>query len=245
MEKTLENFLQFRYPPAALRLTDEAPAGALSFPEGKWGCIMALTSSVFKQGKTACFSKATCTCMGGRIGFGFTENYPEGFDEFLSCGDENGECPLPNRKPEGYKASPAWVKLWREVLPTRLIKEKYVVIEPLSSAKEPPNLVIFYVTPDQLSALVVLANYARAGAENVAIPHAAGCQSICLLPLAECEKESPRAIVGMMDISARPFIDKDLLSVTMPYAMFRTMEEHIPNSFLEREAWKRIAPRLG
>jgi hypothetical protein len=95
-----------------------------------------------------------------------------------------------------------------------------------------------------LSALVVLANYGRPGMDNVIIPFAAGCQAVCIVPLAEAAQSRPKAVVGMTDISARPVIDADLLSFAVPYAMFREMEENVPGSFLDKHDWAKVAARI-
>jgi hypothetical protein len=60
----------------------------------------------------------------------------------------------------------------------------------------------------------------------------------------EADQERPRAIIGMMDISARPFIDADLLSFSVPYAMSREMENNVPGSFLDKHEWKKVVERI-
>ncbi|WP_242966463.1 DUF169 domain-containing protein [Clostridium sp. BSD9I1] len=64
--------------------------------------------------------------------------------------------------------------------------------------KENPEVIIFYVNTNQLSALTVLANYYRPGYENVMMPFSSGCQSLFLLPYAESKKKNPRAVVGLI-----------------------------------------------
>ena len=97
---------------------------------------------------------------------------------------------------------------------------------------------------DQLSALAVLANYYRPGNENVVMPFSSGCQSIFLLPYGEGQKENPRAVVGLTDITVRPMVNPAMLSFSMPYTMFLEMEENITGSFLEKPLWHRVAERI-
>ena len=182
----------------------------MEFAPGKWGCVVAMMGAVVKKGKTAVFSDETCSCAGGRIGLGFTDTYAPGFQEFLSRGDKHGKCSW-HREPEGYKKSPAAVDAWFQGLPTRKIAEKYVVF----------------------------ANYDRPNADGVTIQQGAGCQTFCLFPWHEAEQAHPRAVVGMTDISCRHLIDANMLSFTMPYAMYQQMEENAAGSFLDRETWKR------
>jgi hypothetical protein len=109
---------------------------------------------------------------------------------------------------------------------------------------DPPLLVSFLVAPDQLSALVVLANYGRPTSDNIIAPFGAGCHTLFLIPYNESLRDSPRAVIGITDVSARPFVDSDLLSFTVPWKMFVEMEENIPGSFLEKHDWKKVRERI-
>jgi hypothetical protein len=85
------------------------------------------------------------------------------------------------RHGEGYIRSPELVKNWVDLLPIVDIPAKYAVFKALNEADlnlEEPAIVSFLVNPDQLSALIVLANYGRESNDNVIVPFAAGCQSI-------------------------------------------------------------------
>lgn len=97
------------------------------------------------------------------------------------------------RFPEGeaYKKTPELVQTFQEVLPCTDIPYQYIVFKPLAAVdpdKEEPKIVVFYANPDQLSALVVLANYGRPYNDNVTILFGAGCHSVCLIPLKEAEQ---------------------------------------------------------
>jgi hypothetical protein len=94
-----------------------------------------------------------------------------------------------------------------------------------------------------LSALVVLANYAREANDNVIAPFGAGCHSVCIFPYREAGAENPRAIIGLTDVSARKQVDKDILSFTVPYKMFLEMESNVKGSFLENEEWLKVQER--
>jgi len=244
MHSRIADELKLRYQPVALLLSNEKPAGALEFKEGRWGCVVAMFTSA-ARGKTAVFSADTCGCGGGKIGLGFTDQYdhiPGGIEYFLSTGRGEGY-------PEGeaYLKTPELAADFAENLPKTCIPTKYVVVKPLEEIdpeKEKPVLIVLYAEPDQLSALVVLANYGRPGTDNVIIPFGAGCHTVCLIPFAESKKEMPKAVVGITDISARPMVDPDVLSFTVPWSMFLEMENNVPGSFLEKEAWKKVRERI-
>jgi hypothetical protein len=125
------------------------------------------------------------------------------------------------------------------------IPSKYVVFKPLTNVdaeEETPEIVFFLAPPDELSALVILANYGREGTENVIIPYAAGCQTIGIYPYQEAKSDTPRAVVGLTDISARENLakqlDRDLFSFAVPWKMFLEMEGYVDGSFLQRRTWK-------
>ncbi|MCM0761194.1 MULTISPECIES: DUF169 domain-containing protein [Sporomusa] len=243
MKSELASRLKLRYSPVAVLFTNEKPEKALEFAEQKWGCVAAMLTAATK-GRTVVFSRKTFGCLGGGVGLGLGNLYsgfPGGITNFLSTGSGEGYPPG-----EAYKKTPAMAQSFVDHLPITDIPEQYVVFKPLAEVdedKEKPEVIVFYVNPDQLSAMVVLANYGRSES-SVKIPFAAGCHSTCLLPWSEAAQEKPNAIVGMIDISARPVIDADLLSFSMPLSLFKEMESNAHGSFLDKEAWSKVAKRL-
>ena len=240
MQSEIARRLKLRYAPVAILFSNEKPEGALEFKEGRWGCVVAMLTATAK-GRKAVFSRTTTGCPGGKIGLALSDRYAPGMEYFLSTGNEM----LPEG--EAYKKTPELAKDFIDSSPTTEIAEEYVIFAPLAEidpAKEKPRIVVFYANPDQLSALVVLANYSRTGRNNVIAPFGAGCHSVCLIPWDESSKEQPHAVIGMTDVSARPFIDADLLSFSVPYGMFQEMEDDVPNSFLDRESWAKVAKRI-
>jgi hypothetical protein len=53
-----------------------------------------------------------------------------------------------------------------------------------------------------------------------------------------------RPAIGMIDISARPHVDPDILSFSIPFPLFEEMEGNVAGSFLEKDAWRKVAARL-
>jgi len=268
MESKIAGALQLKHSPVALLWADEKPEGALEFQKGKWGCVMFMFAGAVK-GKTAAFGRETFGCWGGGVGLGFGnryEEFPGGVDcfaRFLSTGNagwERGEQVAEQLKPvvrkeflheflegERYLRSPELVERFVEELPITDVPAEYVLFKPLKDVDaEAENVVVatFPVNADQLSALVVLANYARPGIENVSVPFGAGCQTIGVLPYREARSERPRAVVGLTDLSARKYarklLGKDLLTFSMPWKLFLDMEEQVEGSFLQRDTWKSL-----
>jgi uncharacterized protein (DUF169 family) len=269
MESKIAEAIGLKYSPVALMWSNEKPADAMQFSEGKWGCVMWLVAAAAK-GKSAVAGVKTYGCFGGGVGLGFGnqyKNFPggeEGFCHFLSTG--NAERPggrelAEQIKPymtkeshdnflhgECYFKSPELVEKFVNSLPLTEIPETFVVFQPLVAvdpAKEKPQTVIFFVNPDQLSALVVLANYGRGDNENVIIPYAAGCQTIGIYPYREAKSTKPRAVVGLTDLSARVYIRKQLndpylMTFAAPFVLFEEMEQNVPGSFLARHTWQSL-----
>jgi uncharacterized protein (DUF169 family) len=265
MESKIAKTLNLKYHPVAILWTDDRPEKAMGFKPGKWGCVMWMLAAAAK-GKAAAFDKNTYGCWGGGVGLGFGNqylNFPGGlecFYGFLSTGNENsttgramGEKLAPAvdkdflgefQYGEGYMKSPELVKRFIDILPIMEVPTKYVVFKPLTDldpAKEQPQVIVFLADPDQLSALVVLANYGREDNENVIIPFAAGCQQIGIFPYREARSEPPRAVIGLTDLSARKNLkkqlDRNVLSFALPWKMFQEMEDSVEGSFLEKQTW--------
>jgi hypothetical protein len=58
------------------------------------------------------------------------------------------------------------------------------------------------------------------------------------------KSESPRAVIGMFDVSARPSVPKDTLSFAVPMKKFETMIANMDESFLITESWRKVQRRI-
>jgi hypothetical protein len=255
--------------PVALLWSDTEPEGALRFKPGGWGCVVSLFAAAAARGRTAAFDAQTYGCWGGGTGLGFGncyEAFPGGtscFCRFLSTG--NAADPAGRAIGEGiaasgggrfaddflqgerYQQSPEHAAGFLANLPTRTIPSRYVVLKPLDQVdpdRETPVNVTFFVDPDQLSALVVLANYGDPTGGSVIVPWAAACQVMGILAYQEREREAPRALVGLTDLSARlnvrAVLGPHALSFTAPWPLFQRMERNVADSFLQRETWSAL-----
>lgn len=268
MESRIHRAIETKHPPIALLWSDEKPEGAMQFQEGRWGCVMWLAASAAK-GRPAVCDAATFGCIGGGVGMGFGECYKSfpgsevGFCHFLSSGIDGwagGAAVAEMVKPfmqgeafdnflhgERYIKTPELVRHFVEGLPITQIPKRYVLFRSLADVDpeaETPQTVIFFADPDELSALLVLANYGREDNENVISPFAAGCQTIGIHPYREAKAKRPRAVIGLTDLSARVCIRKqlggNLLSFAMPFALFGEMEANVEGSFLQRHTWQSL-----
>jgi uncharacterized protein (DUF169 family) len=266
MSTYLEKALNLRFPPLAIFYAKELPSDA-KLP--KLGCSMLLIT-LAANGETVALSHDSCACHGAASGFGLApltyDDFPGGAEaglRFLSTGNKDwelGQACIKMLKEanapkifieeyaegEGFFKTPELASKWSSNFPMNEPEGPFVVIKPLKDIKpgETPKVVSFLADQDQLSALVVLANFARHGADNVRIPFGPGCGSFGRLPFDEAGKETPLAVIGLTDISARFYVrkilGKDILSFTVPFGMFEEMESNAPESFLTRHAWKSI-----
>lgn len=246
-----------QYSPVAILFGAEKPAAAIQFQEGRWGCVVSMLNAA-ARGRTAVFDRKTHGCIGGGAGLGFGNTYlgfPGGIEYFLSkgnasfCESEAGKNIVRNmpalRHGEAYKKDPAFAKSFADALPYYDVPAEYIIFKPLAELlpEEKPEVIVFLCTPDQISAMVTLANYGRHGGDNVIVPWGAGCHTIGIIPLNEGKSDNPRGVIGLTDITVRKQLDKDILSFSVPYKMFLEMESNVDESFLTREGWLELKQR--
>jgi uncharacterized protein (DUF169 family) len=269
MNSRIASILDLKFKPVVLLWSDEKPEKAIEFKQGGWACVMFSFANAAK-GKTAVFGRETFGCWGGGVGLGFGNRYvdfpggEECFHYFLSSGNKNSELGRAVgsqikqsggtgdfyedfMEGERYLKGPKQVEAFIKNIPITDIPARYVIMKPLERVDEQtetPRTITFLADPDQLSALVVLANHARNTYDNVTIPFAAGCQAIGIMTYAEADAENPRAVIGLVDLSARKAVRKllgrDLFSFSMPLALFKEMESSVDDSFLFRNTWKAL-----
>ena len=239
MTGKISELIALKNSPVAVVQADSCPEKVLQFGANRWGCIIAMLSAA-ARGKTAAFTAETTPCLGGRAGLGFAE-YPLGWIEFfLSCGGGDVD------RCERYKKNPDVAREFICDVSNALIeklppRKKFLLFKPLDQiTDEIPDVIIFLVNADQLSALVTLANYDSARHDGAKILFGAGCAQTVLYPMSE----KNFCFVGLTDPSARKFIDKNLLAVSMSYEKFLQLESVAEESFLTADAWQKILRRI-
>lgn len=186
------------------------------------------------------YQQNTPGCSGGKRYTGFTNKLRPEFEYFLSCGIP-GEL-----EGERYKKSPELVKEYLKNHPAFEAPGKYLIFKRLDrfEDQEQPLAVIFFANPDVLAGLFTLANYDRADPHAVITPMGSGCASIINYPFLETESASPRCILGMFDVSARPYIPENMLTFSVPMKRFEQMVLNMDESFLTTKSWAAIKSRL-
>jgi len=162
------------------------------------------------------------------------------FEYFLSCG-------LPGKmEGERYKKSPEIVnELMKNQQPAKapgnyLVFKRWDRLE----VEDNPLVVIFFARPDVLSGLFTLANFAESQPYGVIAPFCAGCASIVDYPLRELKSSENRAVLGMFDVSARPFLPSTTLTIAVPWPRFECMVDNMKESFLITKSWNKVRSRI-
>jgi uncharacterized protein (DUF169 family) len=246
MDMTLKNKFLEAWPkyfndaelPFVFYYTDQEDSAEKAPPVVAHSCIMGLLTKV-RKGESVCFDMATVGCSGGKRYLGFSDTIMPYFEFFLSSG-------VPGKiEGERYKKTPELVREMMPNVPQFTAPAKYIVFKRFDKieANDKPDVVIFYASPDVLSGLFTLANYDRAELNGVITPFCAGCGSIVLYPYLEKKNDNPRAVLGMFDVSARPFVPKEALSFAIPMKKFTSMVNNMDESFLITRSWAMVQKR--
>ena len=238
--KEFQETLELKESPLGIYYTNEKPEGVTP-KEGISGCMIGLLQNARKKGKTVFFDKNHFGCPGGAYYMGFLGSPRPNLEYFLSCG-------IPGEMDgERYIKTPELARKFISMRKPRPSPARYCVFKPIDQFQQgsvKPEVVTFFGSPDILSGLFTLTNYALETTEAVYAPFGSGCSTILTYPLKEAEKEQPRAILGMIDVSARPMVEKEILSLAMPYSIFLKLLENVRGSFLATESWKKVLHRI-
>ena len=236
---TFRDTLGLKESPLGIYYTNEEPEGVTP-KEGLSGCMIGLLQNARKKGETVYFDKEHFGCPGGAYYMGFREMPMPNIEYFLSCG-------IPGQmEGERYVKTPETARDYLGKMKPRPAPASYCVFQPVESfqSEESPEVVVFFAPPDILSGLFTLTNYSLECFNAVTAPFGSGCSSILTHPLREAEKDEPRAVLGMFDVSARPMVEKDTLTLAMSYPIFLKLLKNIQESFLGTESWKKVLGRI-
>ena len=123
---------------------------------------------------------------------------------------------------------------------------KYIVFKrwDMLEKADQPDVVIFYAMPDILAGLYTLASFDEAEQNMVIVPFGSGCASIVQYPYMEVKSPHPKAVIGMFDVSARPFVSKNELTFSAPMIKFKRMVDNMKESFLITPSWAKVQKRI-
>jgi uncharacterized protein (DUF169 family) len=225
--------------PVALFYSDDLHQAEPAIKTAGHRCMIADISKVF-GGKALAFNQTNLGCGGGLRYCGFSDSLRPGFEYFLSYGIEG------SMEGERYKKDPDTVLELLKHTPSVKAPATWLIAKPFDKLDETdqPEVILFFATPDVLAGLFTLANYDRKDLHGVKTPFSAGCGSIIQYPMQENIRENPDCVLGMFDISARPYIKAGTFSFAIPYKRFVTLVGYMDESFLITGSWQKLSKRI-
>ena len=204
-----------------------------------WRCFVCDLTKI-RNGTSLAFDADSVSCMGGKRYCGFNREKPANYAYFLSYGIDG------TVKGERYKKTPDLVDSWQDQFQVIPATGKYLIFKrwDLLNPDDNPSVVIFFARPEVLSGLFTLANYDRADPYGVIIPMGSGCSSIVHHPWHEEQSDDPKAVLGMMDPSARPCVPLDMFTFAVPMKKFTRMVKDMDESFLSVPAWEKVQKKI-
>jgi hypothetical protein len=122
-----------------------------------------------------------------------------------------------------------------------------VVVQPLDEAESagaPIETVSFLVDALEMSALITMRSYFGVSSA-VRSGFFFGCEGVYSAPRQEGEGEEPRLVLGMTEFYPRRFIEDGRMTISMPYSLFKRMDEAAGSSFLSEDRWRDSAQPSG
>jgi uncharacterized protein (DUF169 family) len=225
--------------PVVFYYTNDVERVPLVKPGSVNRCVIGALSKV-REGESLCFDVDSVGCPGGKRYLGFKEEIMPDFKYFLSCGIP-GEL-----EGERYKKSPELVEAIMKDWPVFRAPGNYIIFKRWDMLEEidKPEVIIFFAQPDVLSGLFTLASFDEVESNGVFTPFGSGCSTVVQYPYLEISSNRPRAVIGMFDVSARPFVPGDMLTFSVPMSKFVRMIENIEESFLITDSWKAVQKRI-
>jgi len=225
--------------PITFYYTDEEGHAPSVEPGSVSRCVIGALSDV-RKGNSLCFDADSIGCSGGKRYLGYAEGIMPGFEYFLSYG-------IPGRlEGERYCKTPELVKEIMKNTPAFKAPGRFIVFKRWDKLEksDSPEVVIFYAKPDVLSGLFTLARFDEVDRNAVSAPFGSGCSTIVQYPYLEKDSEHPKAIIGMFDPSARPFVPHDTITFSVPIEKLVRMLDNMEESFLITNTWSRIKQRI-
>lgn len=194
---------------------------------GKRACLFAFYQQ-WLQGKTLHLTAENYGCGGcGTWLFNRQTRTREEYIKFLA--DD-----------EGLKASRGLMAQWIDFQKRYQPEQGHILVGPLKAELGAwVKTITFLVNPDQLSLLLLGANYHHAPdqPEVVTAPFGSGCSE--LLPLFT-DLGRPQAVIGATDIAMRQYLPPEILAFTVTLPLFAQLCGLDDRSFLGKPFWQRL-----
>ncbi|MEI6436728.1 MAG: DUF169 domain-containing protein [Bacteroidota bacterium] len=238
LEKWAKYFGESELPITFFYVEDPGDTARANLPDSH-NCIVC-ELAIVRKGRPLAWNVQTIGCGGARRYFGYEDQLRPKFEYFLSHGIP-GEL-----EGERYIKTPEMVKELMSNIRCIPANGRYIIFKRFDqlTPEDNPLAVIFFAKPDVLSGLFTLANFDQPDGNGVIAPFGSGCGSIVHQPWFQGEQENPKAILGMFDVSARPCVPMNTLTMSIPMKKFEKMVENMDESFLITNSWNQVRNRL-
>lgn len=146
---------------------------------------------------------------------------------------------------EGLKATHQLMDGWIDRHPPYRQEHDYLLIGPLRREQDHSlRTVTFFVGPDQLSALIIGANYYHAPGDPMPVLAPFGSACMQMLPAFD-DLSVPQAIIGGTDIAMRQHLPPSVLTFTVTKPMFERLCSLDQRSFLYKAFLERLRKARG
>ncbi len=193
------------------------------------------------KGESICISENEAGCQGGGYWVGGVP--PAWVVKFGEPGDDALEKFAKGlNQREGFKSSDELMHQWLKNQKPYIIQNGNVIMGPVKDDQYKfIKTVTFYVNPDQLSLLLIGAEYNNASVNEspISAPFGSGCGQMAAV-LGDLESDVPKAVIGGTDIAMRGNLPPDILAFTVNKPMFRQLCELDENSFLYKHFWRNL-----
>ncbi len=226
--------------PITFYYTDEEGHAEAVKPGSVPRCVIGALAKA-RKGQSLCFDVDAVGCPGGKRYLGFADEIMPDFEYFLSYG-------IPGKlEGERYKKSPEMVRdFMKNHSPVMKAPGRFIVFKrwDMLQQADSPEVVIFFARPDVLSGLYTLASFDETEQNMVIAPFGSGCSSIVQYPYLEVNSPNPKGVIGMFDVSARPYVPDDMLTFAAPISKFTRMIDNMEESFLITPSWAEVQKRI-
>lgn len=211
---------------------DPAPFEPILTPKsGKWACVFMFYKK-WLEGHALMIEKENFGC--GGAGYWLCNVETRNRDDFVKFLVDD----------EGLKSNHDLMNRWLDHKKPYTPKHPYVFIGPVKENQyNYLKSITFYVNPDQLSLLMLGANYDNGPDDPSAVmaPFGPGCGQMIQFD----DLSIPQAIIGSTDIAMRQYLPPDLMAFTVTKPLFEKLCKLDEKSFLYKPFWQTLRKKRG
>ena len=236
----LVELLKPEHMPIAIYHTKEKPDYAGDPAEG--GCFIPSLFLPAMEGRTVAARKEQIGCKGAWDGLGLGGEDPA----FRAWMSKNYSTGTEERKGKFYFCCPDFAENnYLSKVPVYGKGDEFVVFQPIDQAEKmgvEPEVVVMVVDAIEYSAMVTLAGFSRKTDDSVVrSAFGFGCEQMYAMARQEGERDIPRMVIGTTEFFTRRFFGNGELTLSMPYKLYKLLDEDCPYSFLKDDAWRESA----